>query len=171
MPVGLCWGEPVEHISQNTQSRQRMCAHTECVHILAGLIGFLADNQEGWRDLTNEILPAHLKPSPSRFAYQHDPVYGIYNTKVWGYETVEGSCLLVSTDLSQGCWSPGAMWWGIGNEHATTFRVNMQNRKGRMEAWQTVSRIISCLSESGGTAFTHILHQVSNILAFIFFLM
>jgi len=34
-------------------------------------------------------------------------------------------------DTRQGWPSPDAMWQGIENEHATQFRVNMQNRKGK----------------------------------------
>lgn len=62
------------------------------------------------------------------------------------------------------------MWWSIGNEHAT-FRVNMQNRKGRAKAWQTVSMIISCDFEAGGAVVMRILYQFSNTFAFLSFLM
>ena len=66
-------GRALEHTGQNTKYRQTV-ASTECTHTLAGLIGLLVDNQEEWRGLANEILLAHLKPSPSSLAHQHVPV-------------------------------------------------------------------------------------------------
>lgn len=38
------------------------------------------------------------------------------NTNARCSVTVKGGCLLLSTAMSQGCWSRGARWWGTGNE-------------------------------------------------------
>lgn len=86
------------------------------------------------------------------------------NTNAWCSVTVKGGCLLHSAAMSQGCWSCGANVMRH-RKRTWTFRVNMQNRKGRMESWQTVSLIISCLPASGGTAFVRILNQLCNALS------
>lgn len=125
-------GRALEHTGQNTKYRQT-AASTERMHTLAGLIGLLADKQEEWRGLANEILLAHPKPSPSSRAHQHVAVYSIYKHKRAVLRNCQRGLLVTQYGYESRLLIP----WSYVMRHRKrtgTFRVNMQNRKGRTEA-------------------------------------
>lgn len=116
------------------------------VSIFAGLNGFWKPNRKNRETPTlcaSAVWHTHLATVLS--------VHSTYKHKQAICTTVRGGCSLLSTDWSQGCPGLGTVWRGIENEHATQFRVSVQNRKGKNGSLTAVAMSISRAPESWGS--------------------